>query len=167
MIHPATNLKRFVFIALCVCSSIAVGGAQKEARCDLDWTDQGATIVKFQKDVLVSQSPFVPARIGTRVENGGRVMTLEDSTAVVSYDDGCWHIMEENQVLVIEDVSPCCALLIPPETPPAPVPVPAGAGVPLLPLAIAGVMIAAIAASNMDGSDDRRYLTPPQPPISQ
>jgi len=110
---------------------------EKGPCCDLDWTGQGATIVKMEGEVLVSQSPTVPATVGMRVENGGRVMTLDNSTAVVAYDDGCWHILEANQVLTIEDVSPCCAVPIPPPVAAAPasaVPLWPLAGIPLVPL---------------------------------
>jgi hypothetical protein len=36
-------------------------------------------------------------------------MTLDDSFAVVGYDDGCWYEMGSNDLLSIADVSPCCA----------------------------------------------------------
>jgi len=84
------------------------GCEEKGPCCDLDWTGQGATIVKTAGDVLVSQSPYVSAAVGMRVENGGRVMTLADSSAVVAFDDGCWHVLEENELLTVKDVSPCC-----------------------------------------------------------
>jgi hypothetical protein len=121
--------------------------------CDLDWTGQGATIVKMIGDVLVSNSPYVTASIGMRVRNGGRVMTLEGSTAIVAYDDGCWHVLKENQVLTIEDVSPCCAAAAPPPPPPPPV------AAPKIPWAVpaaiaAGGIIWAI--SNDDDGDNGR-----------
>jgi hypothetical protein len=116
--------------------------------CDLDWTGQGATIVKIIGDVLVSNSPYVAASIGMRVRNGGRVMTLDASTAIVAYDDGCWHVLKENQVLTIEDVSPCCAAAAPPPPPP---PVAA----PKIPWAVpAAIAAGAILWPILDDDDD-------------
>jgi len=142
--------------------SVSYGGASKGPRCDLDWRGQGATIVKLGGEVMVSQSPFVSATRGMRVENGGRVMVLDESFAVVAYDDGCWHEMGPNSMLTIEDVSPCCA----PPPVAAAAPVPEAAGVfPVwpIPAAIGAIAGGVVWANNRD--DD----TPPsqRPPISQ
>ena len=131
---------------------------EKVACCDLDWTGQGATIVRKEGEVMVSQSPYVYAAVGMRVENGGRVMTLANSTAVVAYDDGCWHVLEENQVLTIEDVSPCCAVpIVPPVAAPAPVLPPW-----IIPAAAAGAIAGGAILWDDDDDDDE-----PPPPISR
>lgn len=133
---------------------------EKGPCCDLDWTGQGATIVKKQGDVMVSNSPYVNAAIGMRVINGGRVMTLEGSTAVVAYDDGCWHEVKENTVLTIEDVSPCCAAAVVPPPPPPPPVAPN-----LVWVAPAALVVGAIIADVNDDDDDDGFIPPP--PISR
>ena len=131
---------------------------EKGPCCDLDWTGQGATIVRKEGEVMISQSPYVYATVGMRVENGGRVMTLANSTAVVAYDDGCWHVLEENQVLTIEDVSPCCAVpIVPPVAVPAPTLPPW-----IIPAAAAGAIAGGAILWDDDDDDDD-----PLPPISR
>ena len=134
---------------------------EKGPCCDLDWTGQGATIVKKLGDVMVSNSPYVNASIGMRVINGGRVMTLERSTAVVAYDDGCWHEVKENTVLTIEDVSPCCAAAVVPPPPPPPPPVAPN----LVWVAPAALVVGAIIKDVNDDDDDDGFIPPP--PISR
>ena len=147
-----------------VLSVSQAGGGGKGARCDLDWTGQGATIVKLGGQVMVSQSPYVDATIGMRVENGGRVMTLDNSFAVVSYDDGCWHEMAANELLTIEDVSPCCGgpVVIPPP------PVAEAAGIPLWPFLAGAAVIGGVIWALNDDDDDRPPVVPPpvRAPIS-
>lgn len=137
---------------------------EKGACCDADWTGQGATIVKIIGEGMVSQSPYVKATVGMRVRNGGRVLALAGSTVVVAFDDGCWHEVKENEVLTIEDVSPCCpAAVVPPPPPPA---APNLVWVP--PAAI--VIGAIIAEADNDDDDDDDGLIPgfiPPPPISR
>ena len=124
-----------------VLSVSQAGGGGKGARCDLDWTGQGATI-------------------GMRVENGGRVMTLDNSFAVVSYDDGCWHEMAANELLTIEDVSPCCGgpVVIPPP------PVAEAAGIPLWPFLAGAAVIGGVIWALNDDDDDRPPVVPPPEP---
>jgi hypothetical protein len=134
---------------------------EKGPCCDLDWTGQGATVVKINGEGLVSraQDPYVRATVGMRVENGGRVFALENSTVIVAFDDGCWHAVEENEMVTIEDVSPCCALLAPVAAPPPAVPATAAAaGIPPVPLiaavpaVLAGVCAATDCLNDSDGS---------------
>jgi hypothetical protein len=136
MVQPVTTTWRsgvprtvalLLFTAL---FSVAANGQEEvcpegngEACCNLDWAGQGATIVQFGGDVLVSQIPYVDATLGMRVNNGGRVMTLNNGFAVVAFDDSCRHEMDSNELLIIEDVSPCCAAaLSPPSSPPVTAP---------------------------------------------
>jgi len=145
-------------------SVVQAGGGGKGPRCDLDWTGQGATIVKLGGQVMVSQSDYVDAVVGMRVENGGRVMTLDNSFAVVAYDDGCWHEMAANEMLTIEDVSPCCGG--PVVIPPPPVAA-AAAGIPLWPfLAGAAVIGGVVWALNDDDDQPRTVPSPQRTPIS-
>jgi hypothetical protein len=131
--------------------SVAHAGAPTTADCTRDWTGQGATIVKLGGEVMASQSDYVYATVGMRIKNGGRVMTLDDSFAVVGYDDGCWYEMGSNELLTIEDVSPCCAVPVVP-----PPPVAAAAPVPgwVAPAAIAAA-IGGIILLNDDDDEDR------------
>jgi hypothetical protein len=142
-------------------------GDGKGPCCEMDWRGQGATIVKMQGDVLVSQSPWVNATLGMRVENGGRVMTLDQGSAVCAFDDGCWHVLGENDLVSVADVSPCCGP--PPVTPAAaPVPPPALPSpfanpawlIPVVPIAALGALAAA------DDDDDDSDPGPPQAAIS-
>lgn len=138
-------------------SSMAHAGAPTTAECNLDWTGQGATIVKLGGEVMVSQSPYVSAAVGMRVEHGGRVMTLDDSFAVVGYDDGCWHEMGANDLLTIDDVSPCCA------------PTPTAAAVPPpvattgMPVWLAPAAIGAVATGAVVWQDQTDDDNPPSP----
>jgi hypothetical protein len=140
-----------ITLALANVVTVAQAGAPTTANCDLDWTGQGATIVKRGGEVMASQSDYVPAKVGMRVENGGRVMTLDDSFAIVGYDDGCWYEMGANELLTIEDVSPCCAVPVV-----APPPVAAAPAIPgwVAPAAIAAV-IGGIILLNDDDDEDR------------
>ena len=118
--------------------------------------------MKLGGDVLVSQSPYVNAAVGMQVKNGGRVMTLDDSFAVVGYDDGCWYEMGPNELLTVADISPCCV----PPLPAAPVPPPVAApAIPgwVVPAAIGTVAVGA-AVWNNNRDDDNG--PPPRPPIS-
>lgn len=154
----------FAFIGVI---SAAVGEEKQEEEekcdekgpcCDLDWTGQGATIVKIVGEGLVSQSPWVPATVGMRVKNGGRVMALAKSTVVVAFDDGCWEVLEENEMLTVEDVSPCCASAIPPP-PVVAVPSPGiGAGA-LVPAAFAVGVVGCVATDCF--GDDREPVSKP------
>jgi hypothetical protein len=109
---------------------------------------------------MVSQSPYVKATVGMRVNNGGRVLALAGSTVVVAYDDGCWHEVKENEVLTIEDVSPCCAAAVVPPPPPPPPAAPNLVWVPP-----AAIVIGAIIAEANDDDDDDGFIPPP--PISR
>lgn len=175
MNKKASLAKTFLAFALSCVFSAAMGDEddlcpdEKGPCCDLDWTGQGATIVKKNGDILVSNSPFVPAAVGMRVLNGGRVMALEGSTAVVAYDDGCWHEVKENELLTIEDVSPCCLAAkgtpTPIPTPVTPPPAMSNFGwVP--PTAMVVGSIIAVVTDKSDRDRDRDGFVPP-PPISR
>jgi len=140
-----------IILATASVVSVAQAGAPTTADCTRDWTGQGATIVKLGGEVMASQSDYVYATVGMRIKNGGRVMTLDDSFAVVGYDDGCWYEMGSNELLTIEDVSPCCA--VPVVVPPPPVA--AATGIPgwVAPAAIAAVIGGAILLNDDDDED--------------
>lgn len=152
-------------IALICGFSVAVGEEEEKCDekgpcCELDWTGQGATIVKVVGEGLVSQSPWVAATVGMRVRTGGRVMALDKSTVVVAFDDGCWHVLEENEMVTIEDVSPCCADAAPPPVPPPPpAALPPAAGIPWVPIGVASAVGACIATDCLDGDGDREPIS--------
>lgn len=149
-------------IALICGFSAAVGEEEEKCDekgpcCELDWTGQGATIVKVVGEGLVSQSPWVAATVGMRVRNGGRVMALDKSTVVAAFDDGCWHVCEENELVTVEDVSPCCADAAQPAVPPPPAAPPPAAGIPwVLPLGVASAVGACMVTDclGVDGDED-------------
>jgi len=83
--------------------------------CSLDAEEQGATLVRIAGKAMINKDTrYVDAYAGMRAENGERVMALSGSSATLQYDDGCRYILEENELLTIEDDSPCCLVgLIP------------------------------------------------------
>jgi len=158
----------FAAVALICCFSVAFGEEEpvcdaKGPCCDLDWTGQGATIVKIKAapgQALVSQSPWVQASVGTRVEHGGRVMCADNCQSIlVAYDDGCWYELKENEMLTIEDVSPCCAAVIPP---PVVVAEPLGLG--WVPVALAAICAGTDCLADRTTIELPPDIPPPPPP---
>lgn len=129
---------------------------EKGLCCALDWTGQGATIVKIVGEGMVSQKTFVNANLGMHLNNGERVIALARSTITVAFDDGCRHEVDENEILTIEDVSPCCAGALRSPSPAAPN---------LAWVPPAAFVVSTIIA-NVNDDDDDDDFTPP-PPISR
>ena len=88
---------------------------------------QIATVARITGNAVVSKgAQYVPGTEGMALTVGQRVMSLEDSTVVIQFNDGCRYTVEENKLVTMEDLSPCVltkgVALAPP--PPAAVPVP-------------------------------------------
>ena len=138
-----------------------------------------ATIARITGSTLVNKgTQYVNGTEGMALSVGQRVMSLEESTAVLQFNDGCRYTMEENEVITIPSLSPCVLtkgssdrLSVLPPVPPAAAPVAAAivpaaaaAGLAWVPVAAAGAVgLAAIAGGAFDDDDDPA----PLPPISQ
>ena len=55
----------------------------------------------------------VPGREGMPLRSGFRVMALEGGVVIVQYRDGCRYKVEDDDLHVVGDVSPCEAGYIP------------------------------------------------------
>ena len=137
---------------------------------------QIATVARITGNAVVSKgAQYVPGTEGMALTVGQRVMSLEDSTVVIQFNDGCRYTVEENKLVTMENMSPCVltkgvALAPPPPaTVPPVVPVPiAAAAVPVaslawVPLAAAGLV--AVAGATFDSDPDNPDNNAP-PPIS-
>jgi len=122
---------------------------------------QIATVARITGNAVVSKgAQYVPGTEGMALTVGQRVMSLEDSTVVVQFNDGCRYTVEENKLVTMEDMSPCVltkgvALAPPPPAAVAPVPiaaaaVPAVASLAWVPLAAAGLVAVAGVAFDSD-----------------
>jgi hypothetical protein len=126
---------------------------------------QIATVARITGNAVVSKgAQYVPGTEGMALTVGQRVMSLEDSTVVIQFNDGCRYTVEENKLVTMEDMSPCVltkgvALAPPPPAAVAPVPiaaaaVPAVASLAWVPLAAAGLVAVAGAAFDSDSDNN-------------
>ena len=135
-----------------------------------------ATIARLTGNALVNKgAQYVNGTEGMALSVGERVMSLEETTAIIQFKDGCRYTMKENEVITIPSVSPCVMtkgpsdrLSVLPPVPPSEVPVvpivpvvaaPA-ANLAWVPLAAAG-LIGGTAIVFDPGDDDD--ITPPLP----
>lgn len=67
-----------------------------------------ATLAELQGDVRVNQgSEFVAASDQMVLKPGDRVMTLQDSSAVIKFDDGCDINAAPNSLITLPEISSC------------------------------------------------------------
>jgi len=67
-----------------------------------------ATLTQLEGKVLVNQGEeTVPAQAGMSLRSSDRVLTLDGSTALVVYKDGCGLPLEENSQLTLMSVDEC------------------------------------------------------------
>jgi len=129
---------------------------------------QIATVARITGNAVVSKgAQYVPGTEGMALTVGQRVMSLEDSTVVIQFNDGCRYTVEENKLVTMEDLSPCVltkgvALAPPPPAAVTPVPivpiaaaaVPAVASLAWVPVAAAGLVAVAGVAFDSDPDND-------------
>ncbi|MGE5152701.1 MAG: hypothetical protein ACM3ST_01685 [Bdellovibrio bacteriovorus] len=133
-----------------------------------------AYLLRINGSALVNKGEqYVDGAEGMPLSTGDRVMSLEDSGAVIQFADGCRYTMEENELFTIPSASPCAfakgpsdrmSVVTLPPPPPTSVPpvaaiVPAAANLAWVPLAAAGLVAATAVLSDPDDDD-------PPPPIS-
>jgi len=75
-----------------------------------------AAIARITGEAVVSSGTrYVSGIEGMGLRVGTRVMSLAKSTTVIQFDDGCRYTLEENQLLTIDDRSPCVLGLVLPD----------------------------------------------------
>jgi hypothetical protein len=142
--------------------------------------EEVANIARITGNTLVNKgAQYVPGTEGMELSIGERVMSLEDTTAVIQFKDGCRYTMEENEVITIPRLSPCVLTKgsgnrlsalppVPPAEPPLVVPiVPAAAAAPAASLSwvpLAGVGLVAISGIVFDPGDNENGRRPPISP---
>jgi hypothetical protein len=141
-------------------SVAALSAAQSGA-----WAAEGevATLARITGDAVVSKgAQYVGATEGMVLKVGERVMSLAASSALVQFNDGCRYVLEANQLLTIENKSPCALGLVNQEQGVASAGAgAAGANLGWVPVAAVGVI--AVPGIALDtGSENRGY----PPPIS-
>lgn len=131
--------------------------------CALTAEEVGATLIRISGGAMVSKgAQYVDAFAGMRAENGERVMALSRSSVDLQYDDGCRYVLEENELLTIEDDSPCCLAGMLLQEKAAAVAAGDGSGLAIIPPAAAALIGVVGATLDTGGDGDRR-----PPPISQ
>jgi hypothetical protein len=134
-----------------------------------------AYLLRINGNALVNKGEqYLDGAEGMPLSTGDRVMSLENSGAVIQFDDGCRYSMEENELFTIPSMSPCAftkgpsdrmSVVTLPPPPPTSVPpvaaiVPAAANLGWVPLAALGLVAATAVLSDPDDDDN------PPPPIS-
>jgi hypothetical protein len=72
-----------------------------------------ATLARITGDAVVSKgAQYVSAAEGMALKVGERVMSLAASATTIQFNDGCRYVLEANQLLTIEDKSPCALGLV-------------------------------------------------------
>ena len=144
-----------------------------------------ASLARVTGNALVNKgTQYVTGTEGMALSIGERVMSLDKTTAIIQFEDGCRYTMKENEVITIPSVSPCVLtkgggdrLSVLPPIPPGGVPVvpvvpvaaaPAAslASSLLVPGAIALATVAGVAILANDDDDNNNNLPVPLPPIS-
>lgn len=118
-----------------------------------------ATVARIEGSAVVSKgAQYVNGTEGLALKVGERVMSLAASTTTIQFDDGCRYVLEANQLLTIEDQSPCALGLLGSQGAPAV----AGGGIGLgwVPPAAFAALLPMGAAFDTGGDN-------PRPPISQ
>lgn len=130
-----------------------------------------ASLARIEGSAVVSKgSQYVSATEGLGLKVGERVMSLAASATTIQFSDGCRYVLEANQLLTIEDKSPCALGLVGSQ---GGVATAAADGLGWLPVAAAGVLGVAAAAVDTGSDDrDRPFIFDtggdgPRPPISQ
>ena len=117
-----------------------------------------ADIARITGKSLVNQGEAdVPGREGMPLRSGFRVMALEGGVVIVQYRDGCRYKVEDDDLHVVGDVSPCEAGYIPSDAGQAPLL--GGASLEWIPPA-AFVGVGVLGAVFDTGSDRRPSISP-------
>jgi hypothetical protein len=62
--------------------------------------------------VVSKGAQYVSGTEGMALKIGARVMSLAASSAVIQFNDGCRYVLEANQLLTVENQSPCALGLV-------------------------------------------------------
>jgi hypothetical protein len=166
-----SNRLKVVFTGACLGAMALAASAQEADEADV------AELDRVSGKVLVNKGEgYIPGEDGMRLRPGFRVMTLENSSVLVKYTDGCDHALVEDEMLRVGSRSPCAltkygqpqsatktaAVSAAPETA-------AGMNLAWVPLAAAAGVAAITLADNDD--DDGGFLPQsqpqPRPPLSR
>ena len=127
--------------------------------------ETAATLVRIEGEAVVSKgAQYVGGTEGMALKVGERVMALAASTATIQFSDGCRYVLEANQLLTVDAMSPCALGVGAVAQAPAGLAVGAGATAASLgwvPAALGGV-VAVGATIDYQNNDTFRY----RPPIS-
>ena len=76
--------------------------------------ETAATLVRIEGEAVVSKgAQYVGGTEGMALKVGERVMALAASTATIQFNDGCRYVLEANQLLTVDAMSPCALGLVP------------------------------------------------------
>lgn len=140
--------------------AIIAAGLSVIAASALAAEGQVATLARITGDAVVSKgAQYVSGTEGMVLKIGERVMSLAASRAVIQFNDGCRYVLEANQLLTIENKSPCVLGLLPQQGSTPVAASGAAASVGWVPLAAVGIV--AIPGAALDTGMDN-----PRPAIS-
>ena len=87
-------------IALGVLVALSVGTASA--------AEPIGTVAQLNGEALISNgSQYVPAREGTKLNEFDRILILDDSSAVLEFNDGCRYNMGQQELLTLSKESAC------------------------------------------------------------
>lgn len=67
-----------------------------------------AKVTRVEGNAIASQDArYLPAREGMALKEGDRLMVLDNSSAIVSFADGCQYTLKDMGVLVVQKTSTC------------------------------------------------------------
>ena len=76
--------------------------------------ETAATLVRIEGEAVVSKgAQYVGGTEGMALKVGERVMALAASTATIQFNDGCRYVLEANQLLTVDAMSPCALGVVP------------------------------------------------------
>lgn len=100
-------MTRITSLTLLACLASSMAFAQSEA------PRASAVLVDLQGSILVNEGEqFLAATEGLPLSSGDRVMALENSTALLRYEDGCDVKVEPETVVTLTEGSPCAGWLL-------------------------------------------------------
>jgi hypothetical protein len=95
-------MMRKEFILVVAGAALSVGFVQAMA------SDTIGEIKRVDGSAMISKGEhFVAAQQGMKLQELDRLIVLEQSEALVEFDDGCSHVMKENELLTVGATSVC------------------------------------------------------------
>ena len=113
-----------------------------------------ANVIRVKGQTMVSRGAnYINALEGMGLHEDERIMTLEESSALLLFKNGCSYQLQENEMLTIGSESPCClaAFFTPSQVPAKAIGIAAGSA------AIIGIL----GIDNNDGGRGRGFQPPP------